>query len=182
MRQLLLILVFTIGCAHRVPKEWMVRPDTREMDYIVFTDTAAYKMLKIFKDSLPKEAGLCSSGQEFLDDSSRTYIKINDVVISQQDSSSPHGVWYHPKLYKEFGKQYTKGLGCEGKGSLVGYLHSHVVMEPGWWCTASEQDALFLAYDLSYLFLMTLCLDGRMEVLWQDGRRHPLRWELLPPK
>lgn len=134
-------------------------------------------MAKIFIDSLPKETGVCGRGSVVTDNTGRSKLRVTSFSVARQDSASPIRISYTPRdTVKIDGKNYTKATGCEGINFIIGYGHDHPIIQPSWACTASDNDALFLAGDTQFLFLITLCLDGRFEVLWQDGRRQSGWW------
>lgn len=134
-------------------------------------------MVKIFNDSLPNETGVCGSGHVITDSLGRKGLRITAFAVARQDSATPIRINYTAKdTVKINGKNYTKAIGCEGINFIIGYGHDHPTIHTNWSCTGSDNDALFLAGDTEFLFLITLCLDGRFEVLWQDGRRQAGWW------
>lgn len=166
------ILLLT-ACAH--PKvSTMPRPDTRGLAGVIFSYPVGDRIIQLFFDSLPNENGFCAIGETIKDVNGQEGLLVTDIFVTRQDSASPVGIFFTPK---NLHKAYTEGLGCEGIPFLIGFGHDHPTMSPGWSCTGSDNDALFLAGDKRFLFLLTFCLDGRFETLWQDGRRQAGWWK-----
>lgn len=183
MKYLLAGVLLLTACAGPIPNEMMIRPDSRRVSYLNFPASVTEQIIGIFADSLPKETGICAVGHIEKDEEGNLFLRITDISVAKQDSSTRVSVMYHLSDSLKFsGKRYSLGTGCTGIAFLVGYGHDHPPIPSTWVCTASDQDALFLAQDLRFLFLMTVCLDGRFEVLWQDGRRQDMRWGVRVPR
>ena len=175
----LFIILSLLTCKSYFSTEMMVRPDTRLIAGVTFDSAITEKMIHIFRDSMPNETGVCGEGKLIQDEKTkRKLLLITDFLVAKQDSAIPIGIAYTPKHLKEInGKKYTLGMGCEGIPFVIGYGHDHPITLTSWPCTASDNDALFLAGDLKFLFLLTVCPDGRFETLWQDGRRQYGLWK-----
>lgn len=175
--KLIIVSMLVLFACKPAPIDFMVRPDTRQMYGIAFNTPIRNQIIQLFSDSMPNETGFCAKVQIVQDSLFREGLLITEIIQAKQDSANPVGIHYTPKkLIKIAGKKYTKGIGCEDIPFLIGFGHDHPTTRPTWPCTASDNDAQFLAGDIRYLFILSFCQDGRFEVLWQDGRRQYGLW------
>jgi len=160
------LLAFGCGPSRLVPI--IPRPDTRFVAGVLITQPVGQRSLELLQAALPKEGSLCYYGgarDTTIDGIVMQILEPVRVEAARSDSSSEFNVWY------------PRGVlaGCVGTG-LIGIAHSHPYAAEPNACTHSDPDAYVLFADPAALFSIVFCGDGRLEVMYQDGRRVPNRW------
>lgn len=165
MRYLVLLLVLSCATARLVPS--VARPDTRRVAGVMLDSAAGMGALAIFQQALPNEGSLCFAGgarDTMIGDAHMVLLVARQASRAASDSADRFHVWYT-----------GTSAGCSTRG-LIGIAHSHPYNPPSYPCTHSVDDAYLLFADQAALFSMVFCGDGRLEVMYQDGRRISDRW------
>jgi hypothetical protein len=167
-----LLAVWLLSCAPASRVELVRRPDTRRFAGAVFDTAVMNRTVALFRAAFPKEAAVCLNG-EVRDTAIGMYtflvIRLHDVVPARADSANEFSVWYGP----------SPRSGCAG--AVLAHAHSHPWTPPYQPCTHSGSDANVLFSDTRMLLSMVFCGDGRLEVLFQDGRRESTHWMRQAP-
>lgn len=171
MRAALLLLLVSCAVPHLVPMR--LRPDTRRVAGIYLDTAIARTGGQILQAALPKEGSFCFYGggrDTIIADRPMLVLVPQHVIEARHDSADEFHVWYPEGLE----------AGCAPAG-LLGIAHSHPYVTAGDPCSHSIPDDFLLSTARDALFSIVFCGDGRLEVMYQDGRRIPDRWhEPLP--
>lgn len=168
---LLLLLLLVFGCAGHTPFAPVPRPDTRRVVGIAIDSAIGRGALEILQAALPNEGSVCFYGtarDTMLNGMVLQLLVPAHVTPARQDSAGLFNVWYA-----------DRHAGCLGP-ELLGIAHSHPYAAAPDACTHSDPDAYLLFAAREALFSIVFCGDGRLEVMYQDGRRVPDRWGAAP--
>lgn len=163
----LLVCLVLAACATN-PIDSVSRPDTRRVVGLVLDSSALRVALTTFRTAYPAEAAICFYGavrDTTLEGSTGLIAFAFSASPAIADSADEYHVWF------------PRGLpsGCLPRG-LVGVGHSHQQGGAELPCAHSHNDAWALMETRPALFSVVFCIDGRLEVLYQDGRRTSDSW------
>lgn len=164
----LVLLLGTAGSCASVPEvgvPLVPRPDTRKIGLVQLDSATMHGTLQILQRALPRETAVCYTG--FLSDTlvEGTVWKVlhlEGVRESLADSTTEMYVFF-PAVPR---------TGCS---EAIAAGHSHPYTGGGV-CSHSDLDANVLFTDPRLLVGIVWCADGRLEILYQDGRRTGARW------
>lgn len=149
-----------------IPITW--RPDTRAIGALQIDTAIVHASVDLFRASFPNEAALCFDGavsDTVVDGEAWLVVRLTSVQRARQDSADQFHVY--------FGHQ-PPWSGCQDP--VIAIAHDHPYTPPDVPCTHSHPDVGVLFQDSRALLSLVFCGDGRLEALFQDGRRVPLRW------
>lgn len=146
-----------------------LRPDTRPVEFVRFDSAAMRQTMMILHAALPNETSVCYFGSLYDSTVVRDSVPHRTKVLHLQwaresvsDSADEFHVYYsQPRA------------GCPT--SVIAIGHSHPYAGAGL-CTHSPDDANVLFLAPRVLISLVWCGDGRVEMLYQDGRRYESRW------
>lgn len=168
----LLALAICGSCARPgviIPMRW--RPDTRAIQGVRIELPAFEQMMQVLQTSLPNEGAVCFFGvvkDTVLDDVPRRLGIVRHVEPVVAESVTVDHVYFA-----------GNAIGCATPG-LIGGAHSHPYSAEPAPCAHSDDDANVVFVDRRVLFSIVVCGDGRLEVMYQDGRRFSSRWKPAP--
>ena len=120
--------------------------------------------MAVFAAAMPNEGSVCYVGEirDTLDDEQFVrWLVLRGARPAVADSADPNHIWY------------SKRSGCDAPVIAIGHSHPYAM---GALCTHSNQDANLLFNDRRLVVSVVWCLDGRVQTLFQDGRRSDRRW------
>jgi hypothetical protein len=161
-------LLLLIACATTRLVPVLPRPDTRRVAGIYIDSATARATGDFLQAALPHEGSVCYYGgarDTVIAGRTMLILVAQRVYQARHDSADEFHVWYPDGLE----------AGCASDG-LIGIAHSHPYVIPIDPCTHSIPDAFLLSLSRDAMFSVVFCGDGRVEVLYQDGRRIPDRW------
>lgn len=146
-----------------------LRPDTRKISFVRFDSVAMRQTMQILQAALPNESSVCYTGELY----DSTYQAVDGPHLAKviwlhsareavQDSATQYAVYYSRPL-----------VGCQTGVIAIGHSHPY---SGGGLCSHSPPDANVLFRAPSILLSFVWCGDGRVEILYQDGRRYESRW------
>ncbi|HSE45222.1 MAG TPA: hypothetical protein VLA89_07820 [Gemmatimonadales bacterium] len=146
-----------------------LRPDTRPIEFVRFDSTTMTQTMMILQAALPNETAVCYFGGLYdstvVREDGAHRAKVLHLVLAQEavaDSTDEYHVYYSKPW-----------AGCPSTVVAIG--HSHPYAGAGL-CTHSAPDANVLFLSPRVLVSIVWCGDGRLEMLYQDGRRYENRW------
>lgn len=163
----LALLLLIAGCSS-YPVPMTSRPDTRQLDGIFMDSSAIRVAIQTFQSAYPNEAAVCFYGvvkDTLWDNQSELLVMVRSAGPAVADSADPYHVWFPRGSLS----------GCQPRG-LIGVGHAHQHANASRPCAHSDVDAWALLQNRPALFSMVFCSDGRLQVLWQDGRRSDDAW------
>lgn len=160
------ILLTCVACHGSLHVPLTLRPDTRGVSAVTLPGGVLSIAAKHVLEAYPNEVALCLHGSvrdSVMNGESRRVAVVERVSVSPADSADLYHVFF--------------SLNAQGRcGAHIGQAHSHTQLFPTMPCTHSHADVNVLFEDLEAVFSLVLCIDGRAEVLLQDGRRMDGRW------
>ena len=161
-----------LSCVHPGSVVPLVRrPDTRLIGMVTLDTNVFRQTMEILQAAMPNEAGLCYTGElrdtTYLVDSTPAHgqwLILHGVTQAVADSTGLYNVWY------------SILSGCTGPILAVAHSHPYAFESQGDPCNHSGPDANVLFLDRRALVSFVWCRDGRLQILYQDGRRNEFRW------
>lgn len=158
---------WSCAVAPRIPM--VPRPDTRNIWGVTVDSLAVAQTLEMFRAAMPKEASVCYRGaiRDTLYVGSDSVVRralllhLTSAYASRADSADLYHVWYS-----------VGNAGCDETAIASGHSHPHV----GLVCDHSDNDVNVLFENPRLLASLVWCLNGWVQIYWQDGRRNARRW------
>lgn len=146
------------------------RPDTRRIEIVRLDSATLATTMLILHAALPNETSVCYFGAVYdttvvLPDASykkTKALKLTGVREAISDSTDEYHVYYSKPW-----------AGCPPEVLAIGHSHPYA---GGGLCTHSDPDANVLFLAPRVLVSIVWCGDGRVQLMWQDGRRDDGRW------
>lgn len=147
------------------------RPDTRQLGQVNIDSSLVRPMIAQYRDAYPNEIALCLVGalHDTVVSGDRWLVaEVTMTTVAMSDSADAYHVFFPSK----------PRTGCAGP--IIGVSHDHPHITAYLPCEHSLPDAMVLFRETRALFSILFCGDGRTELLLQDGRRIPGRWNVEP--
>lgn len=159
-------LAMVAGCASSGRVPYVSRPDTRRVGGIRISGDVMNGLIMGYRTAYPNETSFCLRGElsdTLVEGESWLLATVDDFLPAVYDSVDATHVYY---------PRFLPG-GCDDKRTIA-LSHDHHTVSGV--CTHSHDDANVLFLNRRVLFSIVFCADGRMETLYQDGRRAQDSW------